>query len=295
MKLKKLNIYDQKIFNDIVKYGRLNSESSFANLFIWSDIYNTQYAIIDEMLCVFYTSDSGILKCIYPFGNGDIKKVITNIRDNVYNGQKSFVMTAVCEDDKTVLEREFGNKVTFEYDRDSSEYVYLSYKLSTLSGKKLHAKRNHINKFMSKYKYTYKKLEPTIFDDCIQSTEKWMDIKYQGDRGAYEKELSTIKKAFKYFNELSLSGGAIYVDEKLVAYCVGEQLNCDTAVVHIEKADANYTGSFAIINRDYVINRWNGIKYINREEDLGIEGLRKAKLSYYPEFLIDKYIATFNF
>lgn len=122
-----------------------------------------------------------------------------------------------------------------------------------------------------------------------------MSIKYEGDRGAFCEELDTIKKAFSHFNELGLSGGAIYVDKKLVAFCVGEKLNNETAVVHIEKADINYQGAFAMINREYVRNNWKNIKYINREEDLGIEGLRKAKLSYYPEFLVDKYVATFNF
>lgn len=295
MQLKSLKIEDKKIFDDIVNLSRLNTESSFANLFIWSDVYNTKYTVIDGMLCVFYNGDSDVLKCIYPFGNGNIKSVIQSIRDNVYSGQNSFVMTAVCENDKATLERIFGDKVTFEYDRDSSEYVYLSESLSTLSGKKLHTKRNHINKFLSKYEYTYKELNSSVFDDCIQSAEGWMNLKYDGDRGAYEKELGTIKKAFKYFDELSLSGGTIYVGDKLVAFCVGEQLNSDTAVVHIEKADIDYQGSFALINRDYVKNKWKDIKYINREEDLGIEGLRKAKLSYYPEFLVDKYVATFNF
>lgn len=295
LKLKSLKIKDKKIFDEIVNFSRLNSESSFANLFIWSDVYNTKYTVIDEMLCVFYTGDSGVLKCIYPFGNGDIIKVVTCIRDNVFKGQNSFVMTAVCEEDKAELEKAFGDKVCFEYDRDSSEYVYLSQNLATLSGKKLHTKRNHINKFVSTYEYTYKELNSSIFNDCIQSVEKWMHLKYEGDRGAYENELGTIKKAFQYFDELSLSGGAIYVGDKLVAFCVGEQLNSDTAVVHIEKADIDYQGSFALINRDYVKNKWKYIKYINREEDLGIEGLRKAKLSYYPEFLVDKYVATFNF
>ncbi len=192
MELKSLKIEDKKIFDDIVNLSRLNAESSFANLFIWSDVYNTKYAIIDGMLCVFYTSDSGTLKCIYPFGNGNIKSVIQNIRDNVFRDQTSFVMTAVCEDDKAVLEREFGDKVTFEYDRDSSEYVYLSESLSELSGKKLHTKRNHINKFVSTYEYTYKELDSSIFADCIQSAEKWMNSKYEGVRGAYEKDLATI-------------------------------------------------------------------------------------------------------
>lgn len=295
MELKNLTIDDKKIFDKIVNYDRCNSESSFANLFIWSDIYDTKYCIIDGMICVFYTSDSGVFKCIYPFGNGDIKNVVEQIREKVFANQKSFVMTAVCEDDKNELERAFSGNVSFEYDRDSSEYVYLSQNLATLSGKKLHTKRNHINKFLSTYEYTYKNLETNLFCDCIQSVEKWMDIKYVGDRGAYAQELGTIKKAFKYFDELSLSGGAIYVGDKLIAFSVGEQLNNDTAVVHIEKADTDYAGSFALINRDYVRNKWSEIKYINREEDLGIEGLRKAKLSYYPEFLVDKYVATFNF
>lgn len=295
LNLKTLTIDDKKLFDDIVNFGRANAESSFANLFIWSDVYDTKYTIIDGMLCVFYTSESGVLKSVYPFGSGNIKDVVYKIKENIFPNQNSFVMTAVCENDKLLLEEAFGDKVSFEYDRDSSEYVYLSQNLATLKGKKLHNKRNHINKFTSIYNYEYKPLNSYLFDDCIQSVEKWMDIKYEGDRGAYEKELGTIKKAFKYFDKLNFSGGAIYVEDKLVAFCVGEKLNNDTAVVHIEKADTDYQGSFALINREYVKNTWSDIKYINREEDLGIEGLRKAKLSYYPEFLIDKYIATFNF
>ena len=293
--IKDLTIDDKDIFDNIINLNRSNSESSFANLFIWSDVYNTKYTIIDGMICVFYTTKSGILKAVYPFGNGNIKDVILKIKNEVFNDKSSCIMTAVCENDKALLESAFDKQVSFEYDRDSSEYVYLAEDLANLTGKKYHTKRNHINKFLSNYNYEYKDLNPSLFDDCIQSVEEWMSIKYEGDRGAFCEELETIKKAFSRFNELGLSGGAIYVDKKLVAFCVGEKLNNETAVVHIEKADINYHGAFAMINREYVRNNWKDIKYINREEDLGIEGLRKAKLSYYPEFLVDKYVATFNF
>ena len=294
MEIKDISIEDKHIFDKIINFSRKNAEASFANLFIWGDIYNTKYSIINDMLCVFYTSDSGVLKTIFPFGNGDIKSTIEIIKNNVFKDSDTFVMTAVCDDDKTKLEKIFGDKVSFEYDRDSSEYVYLSDKLITLSGKKLHAKRNHINKFESIYDYRYKNIEPDDYEKCILAVEEWMHDKYDGNTSEYFDELKTIKKAFLNFEILGLNGGAIYIEDKLVAFTIGERLSYDMAVVHIEKADTNYPGSFAIINREYIKHNWSDIKYINREEDLGIEGLRKAKLSYYPDFLVDKYIATFN-
>lgn len=133
--IKELTIDDKDIFDNIINLNRSNSESSFANLFIWSDVYNTKYTLIDGMICVFYTTKSGILKAVYPFGNGNVKDVILKIKSEIFNDKNSFVMTAVCERDKALLESAFGDKVSFEYDRDSSEYVYLAENLANLTGK----------------------------------------------------------------------------------------------------------------------------------------------------------------
>ena len=174
-------------------------------------------------------------------------------------------------------------------DRDNSDYVYTMESLRDLSGKKLHAKRNHINQFMAQYgkSFEYVKITPDMMDECVAVYNEWLSEKSPDDTDSME--LCAIKVLLRHMDTLGIRGGGIRIDGRLLAFTLGQKIDDNMAVVHIEKADNEIMGLYTVINNQFVKNDLKDVRYINREEDMGLEGLRKAKLSYYPAYLIDKY------
>lgn len=173
------------------------------------------------------------------------------------------------------------------------DYVYSRESLATLKGKKLHGKRNHINKFLSKYPdYEYRKLDPSMASDCIALYDQWMTEKDEETAESLQNEKLSVELALNNMETLGLTGGAIYIEGKLCAFTVGERLHPHMQLIHIEKADTTYEGIFPMINQQYVLHECEDVELINREEDMGIEGMRKAKRSYYPLKMIEKYLIS---
>jgi hypothetical protein len=179
---------------------------------------------------------------------------------------------------------------TLTEDRDNFDYVYLSKDLILLSGKKFHSKRNHINRFKSEYSFEYVRIIPDMLNDCLEVYSDWLHEKDKLLPGMLG-ELDAIKAAITNMDVLGVKGGGIRIDGKLRAFSLGQLINEDMAVIHIEKANESFEGIYSVINQQFAEHEWSGVKYINREEDMGIEGLRKAKLSYRPVELIQKYVA----
>jgi len=173
------------------------------------------------------------------------------------------------------------------------DYVYTRESLATLKGKKLHSKRNHINKFLSKYPdYEYRKLDKSMIDDCISLYDQWISEKDEETADSLQNEKQSVLLALKHMDELDLTGGTIYIDNKLCAFTVGERLHPHMQLIHIEKGDTNYDGIFPMINQQYVLHECEGVELINREEDMGVEGMRKAKRSYHPLKMIEKHLIS---
>ena len=174
----------------------------------------------------------------------------------------------------------------------SWDYVYKREKLAELKGKKLHGKRNHINKFIEEHPdFVYKKLDSSMYGECIAVYDEWKE-----EKGLSEKEFANERRsvvlALENMDKLNLTGGAILLDGKIKAFTIGERLTENMQLIHIEKADAEINGLFPMINKMYVLNECKDVEYINREEDMGIEGMRKAKRSYFPDYMVKKYCAT---
>ena len=173
------------------------------------------------------------------------------------------------------------------------DYVYSRESLATLKGKKLHGKRNHINKFLSKYPdYEYRKLEKDMVDECIALYDQWINEKDGEMADSLQNEKQSVMLALNNMEELGLVGGTIYIDGKLCAFTVGERLHPHMQLIHIEKGDTNYEGIFPMINQQYILHECGDVELINREEDMGIEGMRKAKRSYNPVKMIEKYLIS---
>lgn len=179
-------------------------------------------------------------------------------------------------------------------DRDNFDYVYLADKLITLSGRKLHSKKNHLNAFRKLYpEAEYLSITPELLPACREELEKWYAAHMEAmpESRFIPWERDAILELFADWDYFQLKGGAIRLDGRIIAFTFGEQLNTDSVVVHVEKADPNIRGAYPAINQGFVEHEWSGMTYINREEDMGQEGLRKAKESYKPEKLIEKYNA----
>lgn len=290
---KRLELSSKQVFETYTKNKYENSEASFANMFIWSDFYNTKYCVSEGYLNVIFTNAKGELKSYMPYGNGDLKKCIDKLRNYFEKNSQKFVIVSANSAMADFIQKTYDN-VSVTENIDFNDYVYSVESLINLSGKKLHSKKNHLNKFKASYDYVYREINERDFEECRELASRLMLKKRDANSMSYLSEKKSIEKVFDNFDYLGLSGGVIEIDGKICAFSVGEELTDNTALIHIEKADTSYDGIYAAINNEFVKNRWRDFCYVNREEDMGIEGLRKAKMSYKPSHMVQKYICEFN-
>lgn len=206
------------------------------------------------------------------------------------DNNKKILLKAITKEFIDYIENEYPNKFIYMEDRDNFDYVYEGESLRTLAGKKNQKKRNHLNYFLKEHnKVEYKRLDKNDFNECIELLDSWMNNKEINEE--LETEKKAIDKVFKNYEYLKdkVKVGGIYIDNKLQAFSIGEMLTNDMALIHIEKANLDIRGLYQYINQQFIINEFSEAKLINREEDLGIEGLRKAKLSYHPVKFTKKY------
>ena len=185
-------------------------------------------------------------------------------------------------------------------DRDGYDYLYEVERLAELGGKKLHAKRNHINRFVENNPtWAYEEITPATLPECLEMDKEWYRRSLQREGDAEERDLGdegiALRTAMEHYEELGLEGGLIRVYGEVVAFTIGDRLSADTYDVHFEKAYGELQGAYAMINREFarwVRARHPEIRYLNREDDMGVEGLRKAKQSYYPDLMVEKHTAV---
>ena len=244
---------------------RRNCDLSFSNLCSWRFLYHTKFAIVDNFLVFkFWAGDE--LAYMMPVGEGNLEKVLNELVEDARQEGEPFCMLGVCscmrEDLEAIMPGQFG----FTVDRDYADYIYLRSDLATLKGKKFQSKRNHINKFRNTYPdYEYTPITKDRIQECLELEAKWCKA-----------------------NDCDQQEGT---GNERRAFTFGMPINKETFGVHVEKADTNIDGAYAMINYEFANHIPEQYIYINREEDLGIEGLRKAKLSYHPETILEKYMA----
>ena len=259
-----------------------SSELTFTTFFIYRKLLNVKYAIKDGMVIYKTKIGKGKEGYRFPLGDGDKTALISElIAEN-----PNLLFYGLTSDMIDFLEQNFKDRFTFSKMENFDDYVYSWDKLANLTGKKLHSKRNHINNFYKLYQSEFSKITPEDKDLIISTYDRW--FKETDDKFLLQ-EKEGIKDLLENYDKLGLVGGKLMVSGNLVAFSIGERLNDDTAVVHIEKADTNYKGAYTVINQQFAKNCLYGFTYINREEDMGLEGLRKAKMSYQPDFMVEKY------
>ncbi|MFZ5975984.1 MAG: DUF2156 domain-containing protein [Bacillota bacterium] len=267
------------------------SDLSFANMFIWRYSHNIEYCIENDVLYIKLCHRRFPCFFFVPLTlnrQRSIRGPLDRLREYTDSiGEPLRVKSATVEQ-KAKIEQDCPDMFDFTYDEGRFDYVYNTRDLIELKGKKYHGKRNHINRFMSLYNYAYATLEPGDVEECIGVYTDWVEKK--GIVGLdVEDEWRSVTEALYHFEQLRLKGGVIRVDGAIQAFTLGEQLTRDTALIHIEKGNTECEGIFAMMNRAFAEAEFSHTLFINREEDLGIEGLRKAKRSYRPVKMIEKY------
>lgn len=262
---------------------------SFTNMIAWNAKFKTQFDIKNKTLFLRFNEIDGNTYYMMPIGPMPIKAAIEEIIADAKTCNIPFLMKGVTSEMWEAINKAMPDKFDYFHERNNYEYIYLSEKLISLSGKKLQSKRNHVNRFITDNP-DWQYFPLTTSDqlaECVFMLDEWENIQDDKDKSLRYDYIAT-KLMLEYFDELQLKGGAIRVNGKIVAFTVGERLTDDTFVVHVEKAFADINGAYTIINREFIKNEASEFKYINREEDMGLESLRKAKLSYQPEILLEE-------
>jgi len=253
-------------------------EMNFANIFIWKDSERPKYTFLNGNLCLLVEPTFAPAYFLPPAGGTDICgtiQTLLRLAPRLSRVPEAFV-------------RECGHGFRAEEDRDNFDYVYLSEDLAELKGKKFDGKRNRIKKFETSFEYAYGRLRREHAEDCRRLLLQWHEAKGNGDPYlAAEKD--AILEGLALYEEIGLVGGVVLVGGRVEAFTIGMRLTDDTAVIQIEIANPAYPGLAQWINREFIRREWSAFRYINREQDMGLEGLRKAKLSYQPDHLVKKY------
>jgi hypothetical protein len=286
-----LSLSDKPLFDAaFIQFPPVISEFTFTNLFIWRQQYRVKMTRIDGFLC--FLSDQGENSFFFPaMGEGNVVECYKVLLQDLKERGAPPKIARVPEE--VVLSNDWTTTgMVAQLDRNQCDYVYLVNDLARLEGRKYHRKRNHIKQFKGKYHYEYAELTPEWIPECLRLQSDWCDLRRCDDVPALANEFVAIKEAFAHFETLKVTGGAIVIDGKLEAFTFGEPLNRDTVVIHIEKANPAFDGLYPMINQAFLEHHWAPYTYVNREQDLGEEGLRKAKESYFPHHLVNKYTIT---
>ena len=290
---KQLEIEDRGSIREILSaYQPETSELTFTNLFIWRKHYGTQWSLWrDRLLFMCSAADGGLcgLPPVGPAPRADaVRLLLAFLREEKKQG-----LPCIVRADRR-LAQELGPNADFiiEPQREHFDYVYNTEDLIRLAGRRYHGKKNHINKFRSSCSFSYEPLTAGHVQACLKLQDAWCDCNRCTEDMNLMGEWQAIKELLGAFDRLAVQAGLIIIDGAVEAFALGELLNADTAVVHIEKANARIPGLYAVMNQQFCEHAWSGVPFINREQDLGDDGLRQAKLSYHPERLVEKYKIT---
>ncbi len=281
---------DREIYSPFLQSGKAKGcEYSFANLCLWG---RQKAAVIDGQLVLFSQFNR---KTVYPYpaGEGDKKPVLEAIiRDSQKRGIPCRI-TGLDSEDMDQMEKMFPGQFRYHCDRDSYDYVYAVDDLADLKGRKYQRKRNHYNRFRDAFPYyTIEPICQGNLPQVKQMLEDWYAQRQESDpNGDYHMEQAAIYKALRHYEQLALEGIVLMDGDKILAMTIGSRLAPDTFDIHFEKALAEADTAYTVINCEfarYLRARHPEVQFLNREDDLGIEGLRKAKLSYYPHHMVEK-------
>lgn len=289
LQFKKVELSDRDRANKFLKQKNyFMCDYCFTDIFIWSSAYGTSIAFDGDFMYIKTSGDDGTFFTA-PIGNGDYGRAVEKMAEIAHASGYPLRIYSIPPEIKDKIELACPGYFTFTEGRDQADYIYSAESLMYLKGKKLHGKRNHINKFLSEYegRWSYESLTPENIHEFFDYQLQWC----ADNPDEFLGETCAVSLALKNMEALEIVGGILRLDGKPIGVTLGSELAPDTFVVHIEKADSQIQGAYQMINQQFAQHNFENYRYIDREEDLGIEGLRKAKLSYYPDSITENYYA----
>jgi len=286
-----LTLFDREAMQAVtLPSGRRNCNYTFANLVGWQFWYYTEVCVLENTVVLRFTLDGQRAYMVCTSEALSLELIEALLDDS--NGD----LTLIGLEDSQVKELSiihYPLSISTEPVRNQYDYIYRRTDLATLRGRHLDAKRNHIHRFRTEHPdFEYRPLTLEFFDECRRLTEIWQEEKNQSHNGnrnmneTIDAEHRVMETIFSNWDALGMTGGSIIVDGRMVAFTYGSAVTTDTLDVCVEKADRHVEGAFAIINQQFAEHLPEQYIYLNREEDMGIPGLRQAKLSYHPEILL---------
>lgn len=272
----------------------MGADYNFNNMYMWDAAYHPRIARLGDRLIIKVGGENET-RYAYPVGDGDLMPALEEIRRDAHERGGKPTLRGVTEEWLSELEKTCGGTFDVKFDEDSSDYIYDAQKLATLAGKKLHSKRNHIHRFEENNDWSYEPVTEANLYECQALEASWVRENSAEKDMDYTDENTAIARMFRHFGELQMEGGLLRSSGRPVAFTIGSFINETTFNTHYEKAFSDIQGAYPMINREfakYLVAKYPNLKYINREEDMGLENLRKAKHSYYPDLFLKKYLVT---
>lgn len=280
--------------------GERGSEYSFANLLLWAPAFHQEVAHWNGLLLVRVRDGEGS-GYLWPAGNGESGAALDAMERDAAERGEPFRLVCLAQEHMEKLERLRPGQFAYTPHRESWDYLYDIEKLAELAGRKLHSKRNHCKRFEDATPgWSFAPMTVDDLPECLALDREW-DRRSRTREGAEEAEDLTLERqalltAAKYFEELGMAGGVLRDGEgRLLAFTMGDPISEEVFDVHFEKALDEVQGAYAVINREFarlIREKYPRVKLLNREEDMGIEGLRRAKESYYPDEMTEKHWAV---
>lgn len=272
----------------ILPSGQQDCDFSFANLCSWHFMNESAYAIIDNHLVVRFTNEEGLHEYFMPIGCGSIIPIIDQLDECARKENETLCLRGILPETREMLEQYYPTLFEYTSNRDYFDYIYRRQDLAELKGKNYQPKRNHVNKFKKEYQFDYQSLASEFIPECLQFEAEWCKAHGYLENDNIIKERQALTFALDHYDELGLSGAVIHAEGKIVAFTFGAPINHNTFGVHFEKADVGIDGAYSFINQEFAAHLPEQYIWLNREEDMGIPGLRQAKLSYHPTALLEK-------
>ncbi|MCG8633167.1 MAG: phosphatidylglycerol lysyltransferase domain-containing protein [Desulfobacterales bacterium] len=282
------NLEDRQMVQGFVdRYGIQSCEYNFVNLFSWQEVYNYRWFAYEGRLLIY----DGVNHCMFmPLGEPFEPESLFALSHHLMNIME--LSPNICLATSAYIDaypriRDF---YTVAEDRDAAEYIYLTRSLAELKGNKLHKKRNLVSQF--KRRYPDFRILPINDNNrsAVKAFSRDLLLTREPVPRSLQEEYSAMEKTFAHWDDLKVQGLLLTVEDKIAAFSVFSRLNADTVNVHFEKANIAFKGAAQVINQETALYLADKVKYINREQDLGIAGLRQAKLSYEPRRLITPFL-----
>ena len=291
---KTVTLCDKPWVDEIVRAENSPSaDYNFGNIYIW-DKYYRQLICRFEGRMLTKLRYEGKPAFVFPIGRGPLRPAVEALQEFADHRGYPLVIRGITREHMAMLEAEFPGRFSFEAETKNFDYIYRAEKLATYSGKSMHGKKNHCNRFEAENDWHFVPLTRELIPGCLDMLVEWNEENQDRLDKSISFEHDALIRAFAAFEKLGLEGGVLYANGRIVGFSLGEMANDNTFGVHFEKAEITMNGAYPMVCRELtrmLMAKHPGLEYINREDDMGLESLRQSKLSYKPEYLLEKYIA----